>query len=115
MVDGGAADLSLVVMRVVDLASSRVFYERLGLSFRREQHGSGPEHLSTVLGGVVLELYPLGTSSSTDGLRIGLRVRDLDGIVERAGSAVLADSSRDGARVVVVQDPDGHKVELSER
>ena len=116
MADGpitGASALSLVVLRVADLAASRTFYERLGLDFREERHGRGPEHLSTTLGGVVLELYPQGSGPSTAGLRLGLVVTDLDGAAERSRSAVVADRERDGQRVVVVQDPDGHKVELT--
>ena len=107
--------MSLVVMRVADLSASRHFYEGLGLTFVEEQHGRGPEHLSTVLGGVVFELYPLRSGSSTAGLRLGLRVVDLDAITRQLGEAVLSDSDRDGDRLVVIQDPDGHKVELTER
>lgn len=105
--------LSLVVVRVANLAASRRFYQRLGLEFRHERHGSGPEHLSTVIGGTVVELYPIGSGPSTQGLRLGLVVADLAEIAVTCG-AVIKDIERVGQRVVVVQDPDGHKVELME-
>ena len=106
--------LSLAVVRVADLAASRRFYEQLGLAFYQERHGSGPEHLSTVIGGTVVELYPIGSGPSTQGLRLGLVVADLAEIAGTCGASVIEDSERDGQRVVVVRDPDGHKVELME-
>lgn len=106
--------LSLVVIRVSDLAVSRGFYEHLGLRFQQERHGSGPVHLSTAIGGAIIELYPIGTGPSTQGLRLGLTVEGLAEVAASCGAAVIEDSERDGQRVVVVQDPDGHKVELTE-
>lgn len=106
-------ELSLVVIRVVDLAASRRFYEQLGLEFQREQHGSGPEHLSTVIGGTVVELYPVGSGPSTKGLRLGFVVADLTQIAATCGASVIEDIERDGQRVVLVRDPDGHKLELT--
>jgi catechol 2,3-dioxygenase-like lactoylglutathione lyase family enzyme len=106
--------LSLMVIRVADLASSRRFYEQLGLAFHEEQHGSGPEHLSTVIGGTVVELYPVGSGPSTQGLRLGLVVANLTEIAANSRESVIEDSDRDGHRFVVLRDPDGHKVELTE-
>lgn len=106
--------LSLVVVRVADMAASQRFYERLGLTFRPERHGSGPEHLATAIGGTVVELYPIGSGPSTQGLRLGFVVADLAEIAVACGASVIQDTERDGQRVVVVQDPDGHKVELME-
>lgn len=110
----GVPELSLVVARVGDLTTSRRFYEMLGLEFHPEQHGLGPEHLSTVIGGLVFELYPRGSGPSTEGLRLGLAVADLTAMTVRCGTAVVEDCERAGQRVVVVRDPDGHKVELTQ-
>lgn len=115
--DGGLIDgapvLSLVVLRADDLEACRRFYELLGLVFVREQHGRGPEHLSTAIGATVLELYPLGTSAPTVGLRLGLAVADLSEVAAQLGSAVVEDRPRNGQRVVVAHDPAGHVVELT--
>lgn len=110
----GAPELSLVVARVGDLAAGRRFYEMLGLAFHPEQHGLGSEHLSTVIGGVVFELYPQGSGLSTEGLRLGLAVADLTAVTVRCGTAGVKDRERAGQRVVVVRDPDGHKIELTQ-
>lgn len=46
---------SLLVLYVSDLAESRRFYELLGFTFVREQHGDGPVHYSAELpGGLIL-------------------------------------------------------------
>lgn len=113
MVDG-ELHLSLVVLRVRDLEASRSFYERVGLDLRPEQHGRGPAHLSATLGGVVVELYPRSDGPGSDGTRLGFVVPDLDAIVGRLDPAEHDEVRRDGERVVIAIDPDGHKVELTE-
>ncbi len=107
------ASLHLVVLRCVDVERAREFYEALGLRFEAEQHGFGPRHYSCDIAGVVLELYPR-SSPSTAGLRLGFRVDSVP--------AVLAAIARFGGRIAstsdtttIVEDPDGHKVELVER
>lgn len=35
-----------------------VFFHRLGLQFKREKHGDGPEHWACQVGDAVLEIYP---------------------------------------------------------
>src|SRR4051812_28096337 len=104
--------LSLVVIRCGDIDRSRTFYEGLGLRFAPEQHESGPRHYSCNIAGVILELYPRA-ERSTAGLRLGFRVDSL--------AAILIVVAQSGGRVVstagttaIVEDPDGHKVELVE-
>jgi len=62
--------LAYVVLRCADLERSRGFYEALGLRLSAEQHGKGPKHYASNVGGVVLELYPLA-GNLTSGLRLG--------------------------------------------
>jgi hypothetical protein len=48
------------------LKECRTFYAGLGIDFRLEQHGSGPEHYAATLeDGTVFELYP--AASQPDG------------------------------------------------
>lgn len=105
--------LNLVVLRVADLAVSERFYGVLGLTFTREKHGRGPEHLSAESNGVVLELYPRGERSTAD-VRLGFHVPSLAVILSRVaecGGNVV--SLTDGHAVVA--DPDGHRIELRAR
>jgi catechol 2,3-dioxygenase-like lactoylglutathione lyase family enzyme len=99
--------LTLLVLRCRDLAASRAFYEALGFSFRAEKHGAGPGHLSCQLGGVILELYPASTASSSLE-RLGFAVPD----VAVAEAAALAHGGLAAGPALLV-DPDGRKVELS--
>jgi hypothetical protein len=111
-----APALTLLVLRCADLERARRLYECFGLSFRPEQHAQGPSHYSAVLGHSVLELYP-EKDASTRALRLGLVVRELGKALTEAtklGARVLKE---DGASVparAVVQDLDGHTVELVE-
>ncbi len=112
--------LNLVVLRSGDMERAAEFYGCLGLGFSRHRHGKGPEHFAAEAGGVVFEIYPLARDgSSTLGTRIGFSVGSLDDALEAlAGfpAAVIsppADSS--WGRRAVVADPDGHRVELTQR
>jgi catechol 2,3-dioxygenase-like lactoylglutathione lyase family enzyme len=91
--------LALLVLYCGDPDSCRDFYTGLGLTFAREQHGTGPRHWAAVLGdGCVLELYPATTSARTGTVRIGLTVS--------AATAGLQPGRQ------VRHDPDGRAVEI---
>ena len=111
MADMDNVQLTLVVLRVSDLEVSRSFYEGIGLVMRAEQHGEGPRHLSAIAGPTVFELYPIGSGPSSKGTRIGWSVNDLDMVLAGRGDAI---QERDGHRLAVLVDPDGHKVEITE-
>src|SRR5205085_3796765 len=85
--------LNLVVLRSADLDRAASFYGLLGLTFVRERHGSGPEHLACQLGSVALELYPQADSTSTAATRVGFRVSSVAAAVAAvrdAGAVVLS-------------------------
>jgi hypothetical protein len=68
-------------------------------------------------GGLVLELYPCA-DGMTDNTRIGLYVSVLDVVTDRLHKQGIAVSNRQNfgdADFVVVQDPDGRKVELVQK
>ena len=111
------AQLNLVVLRAGDIERAVTFYRELGLQLTRHKHGSGPEHYTSEVHGLVFELYPLTPKSSpTTGTRIGFRVNSVDevcNLLSRVGVQVItppADS--EWGRRAVVKDFDGHVVEL---
>lgn len=113
------ARLGLVVIRARDMAVSRIFYESLGLAFREEKHGNGPAHLSSTAAGVVFDIYPRKSDSdSPSAVRIGFTVDSIESVLAIAGSAsgavVTPPKTTQWGRRAVVQDPDGHTVELLE-
>ncbi|MBD3550874.1 glyoxalase/bleomycin resistance/dioxygenase family protein [Streptomyces sp. SP18CM02] len=65
---------NLIVIYTDHLDACHAFYTGLGLTFAKEQHGTGPEHYATELDGqTVLELYPATTRRpATGSLRLGL-------------------------------------------
>jgi len=115
-----SAELNLVVLRSTDLDGAARFYGALGISFQRERHGTGPEHLAGKLGGgVVFEIYPQGDGEGTLKTRIGFAVDSISELLpalKAAGGSVVSppQDSPWGLRAVVA-DPDGHRVELSQR
>jgi lactoylglutathione lyase len=110
--------LNLVVIRVADLHKAAGFYSALGLQFSHEKHGAGPEHLSAQAGSTVFELYPSSIGLESAGVRLGFDVVSVQFVVaaaELAGGKLVA-SPKSGVRGItaVLQDPDGHKVEIVE-
>lgn len=103
--------LTLLVLRCEDIDRAASFYSVFGFEFETEKHGSGPEHLSADVDGVVVELYPkLGKDTSS--VRIGFSVDNMAGVLSRVegkGGRILQ-TPREGR--AVVQDLDGHKIEL---
>ncbi len=108
--------LNLVVIRAKDIEASKAFYKTLGLTFERHQHGKGLPHYTYETNSCVFEIYPAQDESSST-LRMGFSVADPDHLVElliNSGNKILtAPKDSPWGRRAVVQDPDGHKVELT--
>src|SRR4051812_28579813 len=79
--------LNLLVLRAADLGRAERFYAALGITFTRERHGGGPEHLAGMVGAVTLEIYPRGEGGGTEAVRLGFRVADLDAVLAAAEAA----------------------------
>lgn len=105
--------ISLLVIRCLDVEASKKFYELLGLSFIKEKHGDGPSHYSCEHEGFVFELYPNKGELPKDNNRLGFNVADVASILTRFP---LAESyGFAGKTIYVITDPDGRKIEISER
>jgi len=104
--------INLLVLRCKDIEVAKRFYEKLGFEFIEEQHGKGPVHYSSDVGGVLLELYPLKGELPLEQSRLGFAV-ELK-YMEAMQNEMLSSYEFDGIEVMVVQDPDGRKIELRE-
>lgn len=109
--------LNLVVLRSPDIERAATFYRQMGLLFTRHTHGSGPEHYTSEVSGLVFEIYPLtARSQPTTGTRIGFRVDSVDEVVAlllQTGAVIVsAPADSEWGRRAVVKDLDGHVVEL---
>lgn len=105
--------LNLLVLRTSRLEDLRNFYSALGAHFESERHGKGPEHYAATLGdGLVLELYPCVDGAIPDpGLRLGIRVDNIDEALRSIEQSVSPRRTQRGLRALV-HDPDGRTVEL---
>lgn len=109
--------LNLVVLRSPDIDRAAEFYRSLGLQFTKHAHGKGAEHYSSVLTGLVFEIYPLTAKSTpTTSTRIGFNVGEVDHLVkviEALGAEIVSPpEDSEWGRRAVVKDLDGHTIEL---
>lgn len=111
--------LNLVVIRSANMERSLQFYKLLGLDFTQHRHGNGPEHYACELGKLVFEIYPrAGEAQNTASTRIGFQINSLDALVAKLqeSNVTIISPPKDSlwGRRAVVNDPDGHRVELVE-
>lgn len=111
-------DLCLVVIYACDIATSKSFYDQLGLRFQEEQHGTGPRHFAATLSSTVLEIYPRLDGPEPGRVRLGFNVQSVDRLVDAlrtSGTRILSTTKTSPwGRRAVVEDPDGNRVELME-
>ena len=114
-----APTLSLVVVYAENIEATREFYSLLGLTFKDERHGNGPNHYSASLGDAVFEIYPLQDGDLVGSLRLGFGVASVDRTVEtlKQRRVKIVTEPRDSpwGRRAVVADPNGNRVELTQR
>jgi predicted enzyme related to lactoylglutathione lyase len=112
------ASLNLVVIRVAGVERSCRVYAALGLTFTREQHGTGPEHFAAQTGKVTFEIYPRENEQPPPAVRLGFCVPSLDAVLEElrtlGGEILSPPRTSPWGRRAVVLDPDGRRVELTE-
>jgi len=111
--------VNLLVLRCKDIEVTRRFYEQLGLAFVEEKHGSGPQHYAWASGNFVLELYTAAEGQAPDNVRIGFSIpllADLAGDLRHNSSVTIVKQPYATADrlVMLLQDPDGRKVEVSQ-
>ena|SRR5438552_12685115 len=111
--------LSLVVIRAKNIDRLATFYTALGFRFTKHRHGKGPEHWSSTIDKTVFEIYPSGGNESTVSTRLGFSVASLADTLEQLrglNATVLVEpaDTPHGLRAVV-QDLEGHKVELYQK
>ena len=112
--------LTLVMIRVADLAKSSRFYYCIGLDPQLEKHGSGPEHYAGQLGDTVIELYPMTgpVPASHNTIRLGFEVASIRIVLQDLQKAGLVSPSNPSLTEVnssiTIQDPDGNSIALTE-
>jgi len=110
--------LSLVVVHAGNVELTKDFYAMLGLDFCEEQHGTGPRHYAATLGALAFEIYPRSESFPGASMRVGFEVPFLDrtyGILRNRGVPIVSEpKDSPWGRRMVVKDPDGNRVELTE-
>jgi len=112
--------LNLIVLRSGDMARLADFYSAIGMTFTKHRHGKGPEHFGTEDCGLVLEIYAKrNDGDTTANVRIGFEVQDLEKVVENLKpfdySIVSKPKDSPWGKRMIIDDLDGHRVELTEK
>jgi lactoylglutathione lyase len=112
--------LSLLVIKSHQIEQLKQFYEKLGLNFQEEKHGTGPVHYSALIQNTVFEIYPLPLSIeiADTTTRLGFHVENLDILIQHMkaiGIQVINDpKSTQWGYLAMVKDPDGRSIELTQ-
>jgi len=109
--------LKLIVLRTHRLEEVKRFYESLGIEFVKEKHAQGPPHYAGAVGAAILELSPLPKDAPEPdkSVRLGFVVHNLGSIANELGSARLhIGPSQRNIPAMVIKDPDGRVVELTQ-
>ncbi len=98
---------------------TRRFYEKLGLVFTEERHGTGPRHYVWEKDGFVFELYPTTAGQPPDNIRLGFStplLPDVSGTLRHDPEVIVLKPPYATADrlLMLLQDPDGRKVEVSQ-
>jgi lactoylglutathione lyase len=118
-------EIASLVLFAADVNTTAEFYRALGLELEHEDHGEGPVHFATELGGVHFAIYPTDVRGRAPARRAvgssfpGFYVAALDRVTEslrQLGASVLSEHEQMpwGCRVVV-EDPDGRAIEVNDR
>jgi catechol-2,3-dioxygenase len=109
--------LKLLVLRTHRLEEMKTFYETLGIKFVKEKRGQGPVCYAGSIGSAILELYPLPEKAPPPDhtVRLGFVVPNLGTIAEELGSTgIRIGPSERKSPAVVIKDPDGRTIELTQ-
>ena len=75
--------LKLIVIKTKDIDKLMQFYQLIGLTFDKHQHGKGAIHYATIIKEIVFEIYPLPISEikADNTLRLGFEVINLKELI----------------------------------
>ena len=112
-----------LVLHAADLERSKLFYETLGLSLAREQHGEGPVHFTCKIDGLHFGIYEGQTGTAVErpaggATMFGFQVDDLQSVATAltGGRFEIHTQLQDvpWGRRLIARDPDGRLVELNQ-
>lgn len=106
--------INLIVLSVNNLEISKDFYSLFDFQFIKEQHDNSPLHYSCEVNGLVLELYPSTTRFPVEqSVRLGFQLANFELIKEKLILHHIDFTEKNN--LLIVQDPDGRKIFLSQK
>lgn len=109
---------NLLVIKTHQLEVVCQFYQSLGIPFQQHRHGKGPIHYAAEMGPFVFEIYPLAAPQAIvdNSIRLGFEVPQLDDLIKTLPADVILKKPyhSEWGYQVLIRDPDGRKVELTQ-
>lgn len=103
--------INFIVLSCSDIEQSKLFYEKLGLNFSKEQHENGPIHYAGNLGHVILELYPSSKRFPVEkSVRLGINIENVDLLREQPNIKL----KQINMTLFSVEDPDGRIIFITQ-
>jgi len=106
-------NLGFITFFSIDPQSTASFYEKFGIVFQTEKHGTGPVHFAFETNGIAVELYPAIGKTTPEGrpTMLGFEVPNADEAAQIATANEFEiiqplSTTSVGKRLVVI-DPDG--------
>ena len=110
--------IKLIVIKTTDIDRLVKFYQYLGLSFDKHQHGKGAIHYATTINDTVFEIYPLQNKElkADNSLRLGFEVSNLKELIAELElnliKIIAYPKQTEFGLMAIVEDFDGRKIEL---
>lgn len=101
--------IKLLVIRSEDIEKTKEFYEKIGLSFIKEQHNGSPIHYSSQIEDVVFEIYPASSKSPVCNTRLGFESSISKEYIK---NIAIGNYTYNEQKIYILEDPDGRKVEI---
>jgi lactoylglutathione lyase len=119
------AEFGALVVYAADPAKTAAFYRALGVDLADEDHGEGPVHFATDLGGVHFAIYPAheagrapargGAGASFPGFFVTSLDRVTTALADLGAPVLQAHQEMQWGCRILAEDPDGRPVEINQR
>ena len=112
--------LNLLVIKTKNIQRLATFYSLFQIDFEYHKHSDNVFHFSAIIGEIVFEIYPLRENETADKtLRLGFFVKNLSDkikILKSQNHKIISYPKETEYGIkATIEDPDGRKIELTEK
>lgn len=108
----------ITLFKSADIDLTKLFYHSFGLTFKKEKHGSGPEHYSFSCRDALFEIYPESPEIESNiclRIEVSSLATCLSDAVKYKGTIIEPALERNGSYNALIKDPDGRIIRLIQK